>query len=135
MENSRSEIEIRIIKGELKKPILSREQILFWRYKFRNTDVAKREQRQRLVDTFINAMYLYDDKIVVTFNYKDGAKIVKLSDVKKMLHGVDNSDLTTFGRAYSLTEKPFVERICGFRFSRFFRFGDYLATTAEKTNF
>ena len=30
------------------------------------------EQRQALVDTFINAIYLYDDKVLITFNYKVG---------------------------------------------------------------
>jgi len=34
-------------------------------------DITQLEQRQRLIDTFVNAVYLYDDKIVLTFNYKD----------------------------------------------------------------
>ena len=101
LEKSREEIEVRIIKEELKTPILTREQILFWLHKFRNMDVTKQEQRQRLIDTFINAVFLYDDKIVLTFNYKEGSKTVKLSDVKKMLKSVNNSDLTTFGRSLS----------------------------------
>ncbi len=25
-----------------------------------------------LIDTFINAIYIYDDKMLLTFNYKDG---------------------------------------------------------------
>ena len=32
------------------------------------------EQRQVLVDTFINAIYLYDDKVLITFNYKEGTE-------------------------------------------------------------
>ena len=32
------------------------------------------EQRQALVDTFINAIYLYDDKVLITFNYKEVQK-------------------------------------------------------------
>ena len=32
------------------------------------------------IDIFVNAIYLYDDKIVFTFNYKDDAKTVSLKD-------------------------------------------------------
>ena len=34
-----------------------------------------------LVDTFINAIFLYDDKIVITFNFKDGDKAMTLQDI------------------------------------------------------
>ena len=33
--------------------------------------------------TFINTVYLYDDKMIITFNYKDDSKVVTLNDVKK----------------------------------------------------
>ena len=35
-----------------------------------------------LIEAFINAIYLYDDKIIITFNYKDGTKTITLEDVK-----------------------------------------------------
>jgi hypothetical protein len=112
LEESKEELEVRIIKKEMKKPTLTREQILFWLYKFRGLDVNLKEHRQRLIDTFINAVYLYDDKIVITFNYKDGSKTVKMSDLKKGF----NSDLTMCGRALSIPAKPLYKRFCGFRF-------------------
>lgn len=31
-----------------------------------------------LIDIFINAIFLYDDKIVLTYNCKDGAKTISL---------------------------------------------------------
>lgn len=34
-----------------------------------------------LVDTFINAIFLYDDKAVITFNYKEGGKTITLEDI------------------------------------------------------
>ncbi len=42
------------------------------------------------MDGFINAIYLYDDKIVITFNYKDGAKTITLDEV-------NGSDLAVCG--------------------------------------
>ena len=38
--------------------------------RFRKLDMSLKDQRQALVDTFINAIYLYDDKVLITFNYK-----------------------------------------------------------------
>ena len=72
------------------KPLLTREQIAFFIYRFRKFDVTKREQRQRLIDSFVNAVYLYEDKIILTFNYKDGSKTITLADV-------EGSDLSSFG--------------------------------------
>jgi len=72
LEQSKSEIEVKIIQEEMEKPLLTKDQILFWLHKFRGIDTSKLEQRQILIDTFVNAIYLYDDKIVFTFNFKDG---------------------------------------------------------------
>ena len=72
------------------KPMLTREQIAFFIYRFRKFDVTKREQRQRLIDSFVNAVYLYEDKIILTFNYKDGSKTITLAEV-------EGSDLSVLG--------------------------------------
>ena len=69
---------------------LTREQIAFFIYRFRKFDVTKREQRQRLIDSFVNAVYLYEDKIILTFNYKDGSKTITLAEV-------EGSDLSVLG--------------------------------------
>ena len=47
-----------------------------------SSDITKREQRQRLIDSFVNAIYLYDDKVVITLNYTEGAKTISLRDIE-----------------------------------------------------
>ena len=42
--------------------------------------VLNEEDNKCLIDNFINAIYLYDDKITFTFNYKDETKTVLLSE-------------------------------------------------------
>jgi len=44
--------------------------------------VTKREQQQRLIDIFVNAIYVFDDHAVITFNYKDGTKTISLKEVE-----------------------------------------------------
>ena len=45
---------------------------------FAKTDLKYDEQKLRLIDIFINSVHVYDDKIVVLFNYKDGEKCIRL---------------------------------------------------------
>lgn len=91
LEERKSDLEISIAQEEIQAPLLTREHILFWLHKFRGNDVTDKEQRQRLIDCFVNAVYLYDDKMVLTFNYKDGIKHTTFDDVK-------SSDLDESGR-------------------------------------
>ena len=43
------------------------------------------QHRKMLIDTFINAIFLYDDKMVITFNYKDGTDTITFDDLKTAL--------------------------------------------------
>lgn len=54
-----------------------------WLLRFCKLDMTQPEQRQALVDTFINAIYLYDDKVLITFNYKEGTETVAFGGSRK----------------------------------------------------
>ena len=81
LEETKRQLEVSILQEEMHKPLLTREQIAFFIYRFRKFDVTKREQRQRLIDSFVNAVYVYDDKIILTFNYQDGTETITLDDI------------------------------------------------------
>lgn len=90
LEDTKKTLEESIAIEELQKPVLTRDQFLFWLYKFRELDLTKLEARKRLVDSFVNAIVVYDDHILVTFNYKDGTKQISFEDI-------ECSDLTASG--------------------------------------
>lgn len=46
-------------------------------------DVSKPENRRRLVESFVNSIILYDDRIKFYFNFKKGAKTLSLTDLEK----------------------------------------------------
>ena len=46
-------------------------------------DASKPENRRRLVDSFVNSIILYDDRIEFYFNFKKGAKTLSLTDLDK----------------------------------------------------
>ena len=62
-----------------------------WLLRFRKLDMTQPEQRQALVDTFINAIYLYDDKVLITFNYKEGTETVAFGEAVKAEKSSDMS--------------------------------------------
>ncbi|MCL1820313.1 MAG: recombinase family protein [Oscillospiraceae bacterium] len=82
LEAAKSELNVKTLQEEMQKPLLTKEQIMFWLHKFKGIDMTKREQRQRLIDTFVNAVYIYDDRVVITFNYKDGSKTVTITEIE-----------------------------------------------------
>lgn len=82
LEATKKQIEISMVQAELKKPLLSKKQILFWLHRFRGIDSNAPDQRQRLIDTFVNAVYVFDDKLVLTFNYRDGTETITLQDIE-----------------------------------------------------
>ena len=64
-----------------------------WLLRFRKLDMRLKDQRQALVDTFINAIYLYDDKVLITFNYKEGTQTITFENVAEATSKRNGSDL------------------------------------------
>lgn len=79
--------------------------------------MSKQSHRQRLSDTFINRIYLYDDKLVITFNHKDGAQTITLNDIETALAEKENgSDLVSSAvpkTVYPFRDTPFLIRQAG----------------------
>lgn len=90
LEERKKDIELRIIQEEIKKPILSREDVTFWICRFRKLDVDKLDERRRLIDSFVNSVTIFDDHILITFNYRDGETRLDFSDI-------ESSDLKSVG--------------------------------------
>lgn len=81
LENIKEELELKLIKEEIKHPPLTKEGLIFWLQRFRSMEVTKKEHKQRLIDSFVNAVYVYDDKLVLTFNYNEANTTVTLDEV------------------------------------------------------
>lgn len=70
---------------ELQKPKLTREQMTAWFEQFRHGDPANRDFQKRLIDTFVNAVYVFDDKLVLTYNYQHGTQTISLDEIESAL--------------------------------------------------
>ena len=93
LENRRDELENRLACEKLAKPKVSAEFMTFWLHRFRKLDVRQQSHRKMLIDAFINAIFLYDDKMVITFNYKEGTKTITFAELHEAISNKNGSDL------------------------------------------
>ena len=93
LEETKRELEARIAEEKLAKPKVTEEFIRFWLLRFRKLDMSLKDQRQALVDTFINSIYLYDDKVLITFNYKEGTQTITFEEAAQAASKGNGSDL------------------------------------------
>ena len=90
LEEQKKALEIELVQEQIRKPILTREQILFGITKFRNLDTSTQEGKRTLIESFVNAIYLYDTYALVTCNYKDGTIRISFEEI-------ESSDLLSNG--------------------------------------
>ncbi len=89
LEAEKSELSIRIMKEEMSRPKLTREEILYWFYKFRKLNPNKLDHRRTLINNFVNSVFLFEDRMVITFNFKDGTETITFADLEKSALGSD----------------------------------------------
>ena len=90
LEEQKSNLELELYQAQIKNPVLTQEQIEFGLCNLRKIDISTQEGKQRLIDTFVNSIYLYDDHFVITFNYKGQSKTVTFEQL-------NSSPLTSTG--------------------------------------
>lgn len=114
LEATKEELETKIVCEKLAKPKVSAEFMTFWLYRFRKLDVRQKSHRKMLIDTFINAIFLYDDKMVITFNYKEGATTITFDDLKTAL--ADQKTGSDLDCSTAPKENPMAYPAMGFSF-------------------
>lgn len=77
-EERKNELLTSIAKEEIKRPAITEEQLEFYLNNIKNKIYNADERIETIVKAFINAVYLYDDKLVITFNFQEGEKLKKL---------------------------------------------------------
>ena len=83
LEARREELNISILQEQLQRPKFTKAQVVAWikRFKYGNPDDLA--YQKQIIDVFVNSVYVYDDKLVMTYNYKDGTESITLKDIEK----------------------------------------------------
>lgn len=81
LEKLREDLKASILQAELERPKYSREDIIEWISRFKYGDPSNKEYQRQIIDIFLNSIYVFDDRLVFTYNYKNGTQTVSLADV------------------------------------------------------
>lgn len=71
LENQRADLEADLAKLRLQQRIrITKKEVAAWLHTFAGGDLQDADFRRRIIDSFINSVYLYEDKIVIYFNVR-----------------------------------------------------------------
>ena len=82
LESEKENLQRELETEQRKNPRMTRDEILFGLMKYRELDLSTKEGKQKLIDGFINSIYLYDDRIVFSFNSKGKSRVLTLAETE-----------------------------------------------------
>ena len=82
LEEQKKELRVALAAAKLKEELsLKKEHIRFFLHQFADMDYTDIECQKRLIKIFLNSVFVYDDKVVLTFNYSEDGKILTLHEI------------------------------------------------------
>ncbi|MBQ8504167.1 MAG: hypothetical protein IJ491_07810, partial [Clostridia bacterium] len=82
LEEQKDEIKVALAEARLKENLgLNKERILYFLHQFTDMDYTDPECQKRLIKTFLNSVFVYDDKVVLTFNYSGDNRTITLTEI------------------------------------------------------
>ena len=93
LEAQKEDLEVSILQAELARPRYTKDEMVRWISQFKYGDVDSVDYQRQIIDIFINSIRLFDDKIIFTYNYKDGTETISLADIEAAL-GSDFGDVS-----------------------------------------
>ncbi|MCQ2386912.1 MAG: recombinase family protein [Clostridia bacterium] len=82
LETRKKNIEESLAEENIKAPLLTKEQFKQALLEFRKIDTDTREGKRKLVDTFVNSIYLYDDSIKIIYNGNQEKEVIPFAEVE-----------------------------------------------------
>lgn len=93
LEEAKKDIETAIVCEKLQRPEITKPHIIHFIKKFRDMNFDDTNSQKRLIDSFVNSIYLYDDKILFSFNYNDVSHELTLAELEAEIGS--NFNITT----------------------------------------
>ena len=82
LEKEKREISDAIAKEQLKAPIFTQDHFRMALSNFRKIDITTQEGKRKIIDTFINSIYLYDDHLKIIYNANSKEETVSLAELE-----------------------------------------------------
>lgn len=84
LESLKIDLEVKIAREEIQTQILTKDQVKFWLKNMEKLDLASIDNRQRIINTFVNSIYVYEDRFEVNFNCREGFETIPL-DIERFV--------------------------------------------------
>lgn len=82
LEARKTLLETALQAAKLKQDLsLTKERILYFLRRYREYDYSDIEAQKRLIATFINSVFVYDDHVTITFNYSGDSRTITLNEI------------------------------------------------------
>ena len=91
LETQRDSLKASILQLQLERRKFTKEEIVEWISKYKYGNINDLDYRKEIIDTVVNSVFVYDDKLVLTYNYKDGTETLTLQEIESVL----SSNLTS----------------------------------------
>lgn len=89
LEQQQRELETALADAELVSGLrLTQEHIKFFLLQFRQLNFEEPESQRRIIDIFVNAVFVYDDRVTITFNYSSDNRTITLPEADAAAAGV-----------------------------------------------
>ena len=82
LERQKEELNVSLIRAQMAQPVFTKEEIIKWISRFKYGNINDKAYQREMIDTFLNSVYVYDDKIVFTYNFRDHAETVTLDEIE-----------------------------------------------------
>ena len=83
LDEQRKDLEAALADAELISGLrITQKQIEYFLLQFRTLDFSEPESQRRIVDIFVNSVFVYDDKLTITFNYSGDNRTITLYEVE-----------------------------------------------------
>ena len=102
LEQQRETLKTSILQAQIARPQYSKEQIVQWISRFKYGNINDKAYQREIIDVFVNSVYVYDDKLVLTYNFKDGTQTITLKEIEDAL----SSDMTCVAPPKEKTAPP-----------------------------
>ena len=108
LENYEQDVLANLEYAKMKKPTITKPQIVFWLESFRHGDINDIEYRRKIVNSLVHSVYVYDTdgdkrKIVLNFNTSANNQVeIDGSTTDFLLHQISSSRTTIYISSYAM---------------------------------
>ena len=112
LEAQKKKLGAEIAALEAKKPSVSRDTIMEYLMSFRQFNPQRLDHRRKLINCFVGRIYLFDDKMIITYNFKNQRQTITFREIEGAIDSSEsisasapedhNSNILQIGRTFGL---------------------------------